>query len=379
MPRDRRRDIGIKTQKAGTGRILNIIEGADYKDTHGIGGDMTFKAVVNKEKNLVTESRIDRIYAKGTTHMEILDSSVIIPYGIVTPHRLVMTRIRSEEAPHNMANRGEEKRDADKMPSFGKQTKNRMEQLARILTDKCKPRYRGWLEALQKADDNVEGADKAAEEIIGLLREQTKKRLGGGGGKYRSNKERKLKDNMTRLLEIREMIKRIIKGDTNILHKDKTRFFRKIKKTFLQTWHIEEKDTEQWEERLVETRRALNEARREWKKEVDSEENKRRKKSKKNNFETAKEILEYMGGGDPGTVIDPETERITAEPDRVKEVIGEHLNQKIGIQTTPLTEKPKYQIAMEKANSNLRGTFEHLLREITKNDVREIMHIALLP
>ena len=66
------------------------------------------------------------------------------------------------------------------MPNFGKQTKNRLEKLSRIITNKCKPKHKEWIEALQRADEDVEAADKAAAEIISLFREQAKKHLGKG-------------------------------------------------------------------------------------------------------------------------------------------------------------------------------------------------------
>ena len=261
---------------------------------------MTFRAVVNKAENIGTESRIDRTYMKGRTHMEILDRSVMVPYGITTPHRLVVTRIRSEEAPGKKSEQKEQKQDPGKIPNFGKQSQNRLEKLARVITNKCKPKYREWMEALHRAGEDVTTADRAAEEIISLFREQARKHLGGGVQKYRSNKERKLREKMIGLLEIRETIKRIVKGDKAIARKDRARLFRKIKKTFQQTWHILENKKEEWENKLTIAKKAHNKARREWKKELNDEENIRRKKSRKSNFETAKEILEYRGGGTRG-------------------------------------------------------------------------------
>jgi hypothetical protein len=47
-----------------------------------------------------------------------------------------------------MDRKEEKKADPDKIPNFGRQTKNRLEKLSRILTNNCKPKCKEWMEAM---------------------------------------------------------------------------------------------------------------------------------------------------------------------------------------------------------------------------------------
>jgi hypothetical protein len=232
---DRRRDKGIKTKIVGKGRVLNIIESADYTDTHGPGGTMTNKMTTNEEKNLRTESRIDRIYAKGTTHLEVTDKTVIVPIGIATSHRMVITRMQTEHIPEENREQEEKKNGKKRVPNLQNQTTNRLEKLARKVTNKCKPREKEWLRALQEADKDVEKADKAAREIITTFLREAKNHLGIKGETFKTNKGKKAHKLMTELLRIREEIKQIIQGRANPKKNNRTKLFRRVKKVFQET------------------------------------------------------------------------------------------------------------------------------------------------
>jgi hypothetical protein len=95
-------------------------------------------------------------------------------------------------------------------------------------------------------------------------------------------------------------------------------------------------------------------------------------KWKKNPHKLMGELMNEDRKGDPESVIDPETNSLTSDPERVMEIFTDTIKQKIGTREEEMTQEPEYQIQMEEENKSLRGSYKFEKR-FEKREVKKIL------